>query len=133
MAAAVWACERAQWVKATVNIRDNVTLCEGDVLVSFDVTALFTQVPVDKSLEIIHGKLLNDTTLARRTNIPADHIRDLLSICLKTTYFLYNGTIYAQVEGAAMGSPVSPIVANLFMEWFEEHAINTFKYEITIW
>ena len=32
-----------------------------------------------------------------------------------------------------MGSPVSPIVANLFMEWFEEQAIHKFKYEITIW
>ena len=57
----------------------------------------------------------------------------MLSICLKTTYFLYDGTIYAQVEGAAMGSPVSPIVANLFMEWFEESAIATFMYEVTLW
>ena len=32
-----------------------------------------------------------------------------------------------------MGSPVSPTVANLFMEWFEETAIHTFMYEITIW
>ena len=32
-----------------------------------------------------------------------------------------------------MGSPVSPIVANLFMEWFESSAIETFKYEITFW
>ena len=32
-----------------------------------------------------------------------------------------------------MGSPVSPIVANLFMEWFEQQAIGSFKYEITIW
>ena len=32
-----------------------------------------------------------------------------------------------------MGSPVSPIVANLFMEWFEERAIQTFPYEITLW
>ena len=32
-----------------------------------------------------------------------------------------------------MGSPVSPIVVNLFMEWFENNAINSFKYNITIW
>ena len=32
-----------------------------------------------------------------------------------------------------MGSPVSPIVANLFMEWFEEKALNTFPYDITLW
>ena len=60
-------------------------------------------------------------------------IRDLLEICLKTTYFLYDGQIYSQVEGAAMGSPVSPIVANLFMEFFEERAINSFMYEVKIW
>ena len=46
---------------------------------------------------------------------------------------MYDNTVYVQVEGAAMGSPVSPIVANLFMEWFEENAIQTFMYEINIW
>ena len=53
--------------------------------------------------------------------------------CLKTTYFVYDEVIYTQEEGAAMGSPVCPIVANLFMEWFEEKAIKSFKYEIIIW
>ena len=106
---------------------------EEDVLVSFDVTALFTQVPVDKSIDVIHDKLAQDTSLKDRTLLSPIHIRDLLNICLKTTYFLYDGVIYTQVEGAAMGSPISPIVANLFMEWFEENALNTFKYEITIW
>ena len=38
-----------------------------------------------------------------------------------------------QCEGAAMGSPVSPIVANLFMEWFEEHAIQSYIHEIRLW
>ncbi len=38
------------------------------------------------------------------------------------------------MEGeAAMGSPVSPIVANMFMEWFQKHAIETFTYEIKLW
>ena len=32
-----------------------------------------------------------------------------------------------------MGSPVSPIVANLFMEWFEEHAIQTYTRELRLW
>ena len=108
-------------------------LDEGDILVSFDVTALFTQVPVDKSLEIIHHKLSQDNTLANRTNLTAQQITDLLEICLRTTYFVYDEVIYSRVEGAAMGSPVSPIVANLFMEWFEEKAIDTFQFEITIW
>ena len=112
---------------------NNCQLDEDDVLVSFDVTALFTCVPVDRSLEIIHQKLNDDTTLNDRTNLSAKQVTDLLEICLRTTYFQFDQVIYAQVEGAAMGSPVSPIVANLFMEWFEETAINSFKYEITLW
>ena len=108
-------------------------LDETDVLVSFDVTALFTCVPIDQSLDVIFDKLSQDPTLPTRTTMTAAQVRDLLAICLKTTYFLYDSVIYAQVEGAAMGSPVSPIVANLFMEWFEELAIQTFQYEITIW
>ena len=109
------------------------TLGDTDVLVSFDVTALFTRVPVNKSLDIIRDLLVSDADLTSRTNMSAQQVTSLLSVCLKTTYFLYDGDIYSQVEGAAMGSPVSPIVANLFMEWFETRALQTFKYSITFW
>ncbi|KAJ8940458.1 hypothetical protein NQ318_007159 [Aromia moschata] len=43
--------------------------------------------------------------------------------CLSTTYFLWNGDFYEQKNGAAVGSPLSPVIANLFMEAFEEEAI----------
>ncbi len=45
----------------------------------------------------------------------------------------YEGQMFSQVEGAAMGSPVSPIVTNIFMHWFEETSLDTFPYEITLW
>ena len=44
----------------------------------------------------------------------------LLEFCLKNTHFSFQGQFYEQVEGAAMGSPVSPIVANLYMEYLEQ-------------
>ena len=49
----------------------------------------------------------------------------LLEFCLKNTYFSFQGQFYEQVEGAAMGSPVSPIVANLYMEYLEQKALST--------
>ena len=49
----------------------------------------------------------------------------LLEICLQCTYFTFGGAYYLQIHGAAMGSPVSPIVCNLYMEHFEEIAIST--------
>ena len=49
----------------------------------------------------------------------------LLELCLKNTYFSFQDQFYEQVEGAAMGSPVSPIVANLHMEYLEQKALST--------
>ena len=94
--------------------------------VSFDVTALFTKVPVHKSLEVILDKLENDQSLPSPSSLTPANIRDLLSICLKTTYFIYDSQIYTQVKGAAVGSPVSPIVAYLYMEWFDITALQSF-------
>ena len=53
------------------------------------------------------------------------HIMDLLGLCLRSTYFTFRGKFYEQVEGAAIGSPISPIVANLYMEDFETRAIQS--------
>ncbi|KAG8444735.1 hypothetical protein GDO86_009779 [Hymenochirus boettgeri] len=51
----------------------------------------------------------------------------LLDLCLNTTYSKYREKFYMQKHGCAMGSPVSPIVANLYMEEVEKQALNTFK------
>ena len=104
-----------------------VKLEQDECILSYDVSALFTSVPVEESLNIILEKLTADTTLSERTVFTAQQVVDLLRIVLTTTYFKYNGDFYIQVDRAAMGSPVSPIVANIFMEWFEQRALTTFQ------
>ena len=78
-------------------------------------------------------KLENDLNLADRTTPTPAQITDLLTFVLRSTYFQYNGSIYEQKDGAAMGSPVSAVIANLYMESFEEQAITTSSYEPRIW
>ena len=39
---------------------------------------------------------------------------------METTYFRIGSDIYRQEEGLAMGSPLSPVLANIYMEYFEE-------------
>ncbi|XP_072041101.1 uncharacterized protein [Amphiura filiformis] len=102
-----------------------VLIAENDIFNSHDVVSLFTNTPIDKSLDIIKDRLEKDKTLNTRTNLTPDDIIQLLQFVLTTTYFSFRGSIYRQVFGAAMGSPVSPIVANLFMEWLEQEAITT--------
>ena len=50
---------------------------------------------------------------------------ELLKFIVTTTYFSFRGNIYQQKFGKAMGSPVSPVIGNLFMEWQEQQAILT--------
>ena len=97
----------------------------GECLSSYDVSALFTSVPIDPALNIIKDLLDKDNTLKERTVMEVGNIILLLEFCLKNTYFSFQGQFYEQVEGAAMGSPVSPIVANLYMDYLEQKALST--------
>ena len=54
-------------------------------------------------------------------------------VCLKCTYFAFQGQHYQQIHGAAMGSPVSPIVCNLYMEAFEQRALATAPHPPRFW
>ncbi len=98
-----------------------------EALVSFDVTSLFTNVPTEEAVEVIHmyRKLAEEEDLVERTPLSPERIAELLQLCLKSTYFSYNGEFYEQREGAAMDSPVSAVVANLYMEFFEELALES--------
>ena len=100
----------------------NMEISDDEVMVSFDVVC-----------DYIRNKLNNDSTLQSRTSLTADDIISLLDFTLYNNYFVYNNCIYKQVHGCAMGSPVSPIVANLCMEVVEELVINTSSVAPRVW
>ena len=106
---------------------------EDECIMSYDVSALFTSIPIDTTIDIIKKQLEDDKDLHSRSNMTIKHICCLLEFCLKNTYFKFNGKFYEQKEGAAMGSPISPIVANLFMEDLETKAIRTSSTPPKIW
>ena len=81
-------------------------------MVNFNVVSLYTKVPVKEAIAVIRG-LTNDET------------GNLVEVCLRSKHFNYRGDIYEQINGVAMGSPLSPIVVNIFMEHFEDKAINS--------
>ena len=110
-----------------------IPLEEDDRLVSFDVVSLFTKVPVDEALQVIALQLHEDPTLAERTTIPAEDLCSLIQLCLEVTYFQFGDQFYRQVQGAAMGSPLSPVVANLYMEAFEQQVLAGFPCQPRLW
>ena len=104
---------------------NKVTPQPGECLSSYDVKVLFTSIPVESALDIIKGLLEQDSTLKERTVLQVKDIILLLGFCLHNGYFSFQEHFYEQVEGVAMGSPVSPILANLFIEYLEQKALGT--------
>src|SRR5215475_2609840 len=61
---------------------------------------------------------------------------DLLALfrhVLTSTYFCFNGQFFEQSDGVAMGSPLSPVVANFYMEEFEKRAIELAPHKPKCW
>ena len=75
---------------------------------------------MEKALKVIREKLEEDQTRRDRTPLAPDGTIQLLNLCLKCTYFLFQGEYYLQIHGTAMGLAVSPIVCNLYMKYFEQ-------------
>ena len=82
---------------------------------------------------MIKSLISRDRTLVDRTTLSVDNICDLLSLVLTNTYFSFNGKFYQQKFGTAMGSPVIPIVANIFMQDLETKAVQYSEFIPKIW
>ncbi|XP_072030152.1 uncharacterized protein, partial [Amphiura filiformis] len=102
-----------------------VCIEDNEIFNSHDVVSLFTNTPIKEALDVIKKRLVEDKYLKLRTKLEVDDIIELLEFILTTTYFEFRGDIFRQRFGAAMGSPVSPIIANFFMEFLEQQAIAT--------
>nr|XP_054772286.1 uncharacterized protein LOC129280268 [Lytechinus pictus] len=116
-----------------IDVVSKTKIRPSDTLVSFDVVSLFTSVPVDQACDIIKQRLITDPDLASRTNLTPDQIHDLLLTCLNSNSFKWRNNYYKQLQGAAMGSPLSPIIANIFMEHFEHQALKTADKPPSLW
>ena len=100
-------------------------------LISFDVTLLFTNVPLDFTTDVILKRIYNENEV--NTNIPKQHMRDLLLFCTKNVHFSYNGDIYAQADGVTMGSPLGPVLAGIFMVELERTILPNLREHMSPW
>ena len=91
-------------------------------MTSFDVVSLYTNIPIDESIEICIKdplKLNYEGHMSRHVSIK-DTLKKLLNFVTKDNIFLFNGRAYKQVDGVAMGSPLGPALANSFLSHHEK-------------
>ena len=90
---------------------------DDSILVSYDVTSLFTNVPVDETIQILAEKAFKDDWFNKQhnLNITKSDLVELLNITTKNQLFQFEGSLCEQSDGVAMGSPLGPLMANVFM------------------
>ena len=104
-------------------------------MVSFDVTNLFTKVPLEYTIDVILDKLYGEKhdCSFKKPRIKMENwckkcldrhdMNTLLTMATLDTHFLFNGKIYRQFNGVSMGSPLAPIIADIFMIHLEEQLL----------
>ncbi|XP_055858904.1 uncharacterized protein LOC129921196 [Episyrphus balteatus] len=96
-----------------------------EMMVSFVVESLFTNVPVQEVLVIIRE--LISTAGINENYLP------LLDFCLSSGYFCFNGQFYLQKDGVAMGLPLAPLIVDIWMENFKKKALNSSIEKPRVW
>ncbi|BHF61297.1 hypothetical protein SprV_0100427000 [Sparganum proliferum] len=96
-----------------------------EVMVSFDSTSLFTSIPNDLAVETVSDPLHNQYTEANNTH-KRGHLVQLLKYCLQT-FFTFEGTVYEQIKGTPMGSPLSGFIAEDVLQRLETLVFATCK------
>ena len=95
---------------------------EGFTLVSFDVKSLFTNVPLQKTIDVILDRVYNQRLI--QTNIKKRTLKKLIRDTCNKTAFTANGVIYEQTDGVSMGASLGPVLANIIMTELEKAVVN---------
>jgi len=94
------------------------------IIASLDVESLFTNVPIDDTIEIIIEHTYNHPDIPP-PKMPKKILKQMLELCTKKAPFRSpDGGVYLQVEGVAMGSPLGPTFANFYMGHLEQKVLS---------
>ena len=94
-------------------------------IVFYDVTSLFINIPLEKVINLTIDLLFEakiDLRISRKD------LRKLFQFATRQSNFFFNGNMYDQVDGVAMGSPLTPIFVNIFMGYHEKEGIRNYNY-----
>ena len=97
-------------------------------MASLDVDALFTNIPLDETIDICVKKLFKTPdTLVK--GISKNDFCDLLNLATKESFFMFNNKFYIQVDGVHMGSHLGDLLAKISLSHHEESWSNKYPIE----
>lgn len=98
----------------------HTVLEEDEIMVSYDVTSLYPNIPIPEALQIINDWLFESDL----SDSKADLLLRTTRVCMQQNFFQYKGKYYKQTFGANMGNPLSCFVANTFLGSIEQKLKN---------
>ena len=93
-------------------------LSSKNLMASLDVESLFTNIPLEETID----NIINDLYLSTEKvhNFEKHELKQLLMFAAFESFFVFDGEYYIQVDGVAMGSPLGPTLANAFLCYYEK-------------
>ena len=96
----------------------------GLFMVSLDVEPIFTNIPLEETINISCDSLFGSE--AKINDFSRSDFKKLLRMALQNNFFNFDGKIYKQTDGVAIGSPLGPTLANAFLCFHEQIWLNDF-------
>jgi hypothetical protein len=93
----------------------NTTLPPNSRIVTLDVSSLYTNIPHQEGIYAL-GEFMSQFTDAKTTTM----LQDLTKLILESNIFEFNGKLYIQLHGTAMGSKFAPSFACIYLNWLEQ-------------
>lgn len=107
---------------------ENFEMNNGYKLASLDVQNMFGNISTKECITLVADLLERKNT----NPVLSSEIMDTLRLVLKQNHFTFNNKIYKQTAGLIMGSPLSPLLAEIYMDHLEDRILNSKQAKVCV-
>ena len=96
-------------------------------IVSLNVDSLFTNILIEKTIEICRNEFSKE--LETVEGLSKSEFKELLFLATKASHFIFDGTLYKEINGVTTGSPACPTLASVFLAYYEKSWVESCRLE----
>ena len=94
-------------------------------MILYGVSSLFTSIPLNETIEIAVNLIFDKYPDLK---IKRQELKKLFEFATSGTHFLFDGSYYDKIDGIAMGSPLGPVLGNLFMGFHDKRWLDQYQF-----
>ena len=114
-----------------INFIERKKLPRNTLLVSMDVTSLYTNIPQEQGMQIVCAAY--DKFYKSYPPIPTGCLREMPRLILEENSFKFTNKLYLQRHGTSMGTKAAVVFANIFMAEKETQILRQSKHKPLEW